>query len=726
MKLYTQFARWLLLPLCGAILAASAGLVRADVLPNLAGLGVPEDLSGAMDRVRQAADQHPDLASWSAAADAIGERLGRLYGNEGAEASAHRELLTQLRDDAKTIEAALKVPENLPIADPLTAVGNRLRRRVEILSAALALVDPASRTDDAGLQRDRQAIAQSIRKLSQYLSGHAHQDAWTKYLRLPPIQTALEGDAPLPLEAVEAAAARFDSHGLSATYQEVLRRPAFAGVRGALVRYVEQRKAWDQEVSDSLKQQAGELIAQIELYERSGSGQSVPQIRALTAQFAESNHPLARRLAEQVHTYYFDDNIRVVVSEELFRKTIETTQVDSGPVRDFILGADVFGDQVTRSHVDVQLEPSREAASYSVLVTGQTNSETEGYRESAVVYTHTTSDYVARRRFYVSPEGMSASKVSLSVHSNSNTLGADTNYGWLPLLGGMARGIAVQKAEQQRPEAEAIAESRVRERVVPRITREGNQRITRFNQWYRDDVRGPLSAQGLFPDPLRFSSTSSHLFANGRLANADELGGHRPNLWIPQGSLGVLQLHQSALNNLANRFEIAGKTFDRAGFAQLLQERLGKVLPAEFPEITAEPGAQAGSITFAEQDPIRIRFEDGALRVTLRAASFKSPVLNVPGQIISVRYRPELDGKTVHYARDGGIDVRPLKEPKTDQERAQALGYAIALRTALTSTFRPTYETPAAFTFTDRLGRQHTLHVVGLKLLDGWLSLALR
>jgi hypothetical protein len=708
------------------ILLATPGLVRADGLPDLSSLGVPADLTAALTGVRQAAGQDDAHAEWAAAADAIAGDLERLYGGGASDASVQSEALAGLAASLEKIDGALSDPKNVAIADPLTSLSGRLHRRVDVLTTALALIESSQPASDDDLQKDREAIAEKVAALDAYLEGHSQAEAWKAFLGLPTIQAALDGGVTPDRAVLAAAAARLNPAGRSKVHQEVLGRPAFADLGSALSHLAGDLQSRDPAASEGLRGQVGELITHLDAYERGGAQEHVAAVRDLARQLEASGHNAAGSLAEQIDTYYLDHNLRVVVSEQLLQKSIEADKTDSGPVRDYILGADVFGDQVTNSRVGVRLHPDKKAASYVVSVRGRSNSDTEGYRGNAVIYTHSTSDFVAERRFQMTGEGMRAGDVRISVDSRNETQGADTSMGWVPLLGGLARGMAYSGAERRRPEAEAIAASRVRSRVVPEMTREGDSRIAEFNRRYHTRLRDPLAAQGLFPDPLETSSTRTHIFAKGTLARENEFGGHYPKLWVPGGSLGVLQIHQSALNNVADRFELAGKTLDKPAFGQLLAERLGELLPKAVPETAGEPGPQEGTVSFPATDPVRIRFEDGLIRVTLRAESFQSSLLNVPGSIISASYRPVVEGETVRFVREGAITVRPLNEPKTDQERAQALAFSIALQASFSNLFRDAFDTPAAYTFDDEEGRVHTLNIVQVKVLDGWLSLAFR
>jgi hypothetical protein len=200
-----------------------------------------------------------------------------------------------------------------------------------------------------------------------------------------------------------------------------------------------------------------------------------------------------------------------------------------------------------------------------------------------------------------------------------------------------------------------------------------------------------------------------------------------PRFWLPTDAMAVLQIHQSAINNGLDRFDLAGKTLDREGIGQLFREKLGSLMP-EKTGTEEEPAKEgdSGGITFADKDPIRVHFEDGLIAVTLRATRFRSGDVDVSGQIITPRFRPEVGDGVVTYVRDGVIEVRPMEEPKTDIERFQALGLAATITGALQAILPEKIETKGTVALKGGDDQDRTFAVVKMKVLDGWITVVVR
>src|SRR5205085_8840576 len=100
-----------------------------------------------------------------------------------------------------------------------------------------------------------------------------------------------------------------------------------------------------------LRESLKSLLAALEDYESTHSTRAATAIRkqfdALRPHAANGGEKLGLALRKD----YFNFNLRVVASEAYLNKLIQQSRDQSGPVRDFILGADVFGNQTTHTNI---------------------------------------------------------------------------------------------------------------------------------------------------------------------------------------------------------------------------------------------------------------------------------------------------------------------------------------------------------------------------------------
>jgi hypothetical protein len=462
-----------------------------------------------------------------------------------------------------------------------------------------------------------------------------------------------------------------------------------------------------------------ELLRALAEFDNRGSRESANTVMDIYRRLTDSRVPAAADFAQVVNTYYNHYNFRAIVSGRLSDLMGRSTRTDSGEVRDFILGADVYGRQTTTAQVSARLLPNPNAASYLLQVDGRTNTTTQSYPRSeegsVVIFSRSVSRFSARRRVDLDAGGIRAGAPVISVNTSNQVVGATTPLSGVPLLGLIGRSMAVSEAESRRAEMEAIGASRVRDRVLPQFAAESGERITALNDGYQRLV-DRLTKRNAFPEILRFSTTTTHLLALGRTARFDELGAYEPLLWLPGDTLAAIQLHESAINNAFGRGELSGDTIDQYTIGRLTAAAEGQ--PDDAPP---EQEESVITLNLADRNPVQVRFQGGMVRLELKAASLQMSEDELPNQIVTVRYRIEPHERTVTVIRHGEIELRPLSDDSGEQESETVAKF----RDALELIFLPQFDvgTPG---LTNRQGEPMPLRIADLKLWDGWLSLSLR
>jgi hypothetical protein len=480
------------------------------------------------------------------------------------------------------------------------------------------------------------------------------------------------------------------------------------------------------EGSDELRNDVHRLLIELDRYDAHQSAESARTITALYRRLKNSGIPAAIALAEAVNTQYNHYNVRAIISGALLDNLAKDTRTESGPVRDFILGSDVFGHQNTTARVGVRLMPNAEAASMLLELQGISQAETQSYPRDqgggVVICSRSISQFLACRTVDLTADGLRAGEPVISVHTSNQVVGASTSLSGVPLLGWIGDHIAMSAAEARHAEAEAIGASRVRERVLPRFGSESEQRIAEMNDRYRSRLVDRLTKRHAFPEVLNFSSTSTHLVALGRTARFDELGAHEPSLWLPGDSQAIIQLHESAINNAMAHAELGGRKIDENVIARLTSEAESEMEPvAEPPPETDE---SVISIELSDGDPVRARFDNGLVQLELRAALIQRGEDKLTGQSVIVRYGVEPLLRTVKVVRKGDIELRP--QSNADNRVGTESAVVARIRDSLELMFLPEFEVAASPPLTDRHGNRVALNLADLKIRDGWLSLSFR
>ena len=330
----------------------------------------------------------------------------------------------------------------------------------------------------------------------------------------------------------------------------------------------------------------------------------------------------------------------MVATEAFLTKIAGQSRDQTGPVRDFILGADVYGTQTTHTDVSIDLIPSSRNAQFDLVARGAVAANTQGVTDQATVYTYGNHYFTASKRIFFDGEKFWTQPARISISANNTTTGADTH---IPFANWFARGIAVKKAQELRGESEAIAASRLQDRVLPEFNAEVDKQFA-ANGKNSQDVTQKMDALrqlNLYPDAESWSTTDTELKVATRLMAATELGGSDPNPALIMGRGATILLHESVMNNAADRLELAGKTMSEDELTAKLEGNFSTLLGREVtfkkkdkPE-TSEEDQGPKTFVFDKSDPLRVQIGDGTLTLTLRAGFKQEGKEDIPTQIVN-------------------------------------------------------------------------------------------
>src|SRR5262249_39561583 len=185
-----------------------------------------------------------------------------------------------------------------------------------------------------------------------------------------------------------------------------------------------------------------ELVGALEQYEDTHSSAASATARKAFETARGTAPDGGDRISLALRNNYFNYNLRVVASEAFLSKLAGTSRDETGPVVDFILGADVRGTQTTHTVVSIDLVPSSRNAEFDIVARGAIASNTSGYTDQATVYTYGNHYFTASKRIGFDGQKFWTQPARISVSANNTTTGADTHMG---LFNGIARRIAVNR-----------------------------------------------------------------------------------------------------------------------------------------------------------------------------------------------------------------------------------------------------------------------------------------
>lgn len=471
----------------------------------------------------------------------------------------------------------------------------------------------------------------------------------------------------------------------------------------------------------ALRQNLTALATAVESYEAGKGSAASAAVRKSFDDVRRTAGDGGAKISEAITHNYLNYNMRIVASERFLNKFMAQRRNEEGPVDDFILCAKVDGCQVTVTDVGIDLRNSPNTVRFDITLNGITNSNTQGVTDQATVFTQGNHYFWAAKQIDFNGDAFFTGPARISVNANNTTTGAVTKFSDIPLLGSIADSIAVSAAQKKRPESEAIAASRVQDRVVPKLNSEVDAEFAKSNQNVETRVTAPFKELGLFPDARVLSTTDDRMLASTRLMHAKELGGNRPLGTEATDNGATIYLHESLLNNALDHAELAGKTMTEEELRALLEKRTSRLLGKDVKLPESAKGDEAENspktLIFAKEDPIRIRAVNNQLILTLRTGFKTKDGEEIPTQVISTPINFSIQGDNVVLER-GAIEVSALVKPEN-----------VAKQIANAGVIRKKIENALPRREIDRhshITRDHvklTVSLSGIKALDGWLIL---
>jgi hypothetical protein len=421
---------------------------------------------------------------------------------------------------------------------------------------------------------------------------------------------------------------------------------------------------------------------------------------------------LVRAIGER----YIRPNLIGSISPAILGAGIAESVDESMPVRDCILGTDIYGTAHTVGRSNIALAPSDRFGMFDVLFLGNTTSDNVGYHGPVTIISQSTTSLSGRKRVWIHPGGIS---------SESSVSTAETNVRLCDIQAkrSFIERMAWKRAGKQQGQAETIASSHAVERLNERIDQQADNALQRANQAYSEKFVRPFTERKLFPQQLQFSTTEQAIKLVALQAGGGKLGAPTDPPPVSEKAEMSLRLHESAINNLA--FDaMAGRTIYEEKVQAAVVQTLGKL-----PDKMKSPeDDQPWAITFDARQPISVTFADDGFSITLRGLRFchGEKVYNEPMNITAV-YKIETTPRGFKAVLQGDIAVFP---PDFKPGQGQQVGGKQQMfRTLLQNRFKKVFVAEIlgeGFELAGRWKAAGTLKPIELVCRDGWLVIGWR
>ena len=387
------------------------------------------------------------------------------------------------------------------------------------------------------------------------------------------------------------------------------------------------------------------------------------------------------------------------------------------------MGAWVTGSQNTDINVRADIQPSLSTARFNLDVNGNTRSNTKAQKDPATVWTNGNHYFWIKQSVFFDGETVTSSPASISVDTNSRTVGLATKYDGIPIIRGIVRRMAAQKIAESKPQSDALTASRLREEALPKFEDETRQQFSDANSSLQK-TRDSLERRGVAPDSISARSSNTHIAVSSRTIGIARLGGSTQPPAALMATGAAAQIHESALNNSLDALGFQGRAVPEKDFAKELEVALSELFQRDIElwDGESEP-APAGEepepptvFVFSNTDPIRVRFASGKIILVLRMGVRQEGREEIPEQIITIPATLTLqDGKIIYEPGNIGVASREEADRLKQVTRANQIR-RIMNRRIVRKEMNPTIDLQAA--------GDKTLPVTAtlIHMADGWLT----
>lgn len=543
--------------------------------------------------------------------------------------------------------------------------------------------------------------------LNQYLrNGDADtRKGWHEFLMSDVLDEQLKADTPDWKELDKVQLQYLDGH-------PGLEFPSFVRVRKALQKYSFIGKLFESGQSkESIEQYAAALTESLEEYNDEQSTKNAGKVATLLNWMRIIGRDAG--LAQDVRNRHSVPNISIRLAEHFLQRRFQRDVNDSTPVNEMILQTHVRGTATTRGKVTANVVNNPHVAQIDIMFDGVTDTVSVGRQKPVTIRSSSTTILNGRKPLYLYPTRLSSEPAAAS-GSTSNRIHSITPD--MKIGARIIERIAWGRANEQKPQTEAIAAYRAARRLERKIDEQTTDLLNGARDSLRSQFSGPLNQRGLIPETIRTSSDDHAVYVHGTQADDGQLAATSPPPFFSSGDSVIAQIHESAINNTAEK-AIAGLRLTDERIVEVMKE-----LKLDIPdELKISEDKTPWSMSFDWNQPVTVEFDDQQLTISIRGRRFTRGDNTLKKALeISATYSMEALPEGVVLKRQGDVNVTM---PGNDGAlRAGDRIFKTLMEKKFGQLFKPLIQ-GNGFTLPGRFGEMGVIRLHRLSTENGWLSL---
>ncbi|MGM0489093.1 MAG: hypothetical protein ACQESR_20320 [Planctomycetota bacterium] len=596
--------------------------------------------------------------------------------------------------------AAWRVGHVVLLAICVIPVGTCGAGQQDVVSRLTAAADAFQPVGEAEVRLAKKQVRDALREVEQVLErSPKHAAGWEKYLLLNEQLRQLSQHDALDMGLWKRV------HGRLACNESDLEKRSFQHLRTAVKNLIQTAEAARHpNLEKAVRRCVRELIDALP-EEESLSSQEVRELSQRLERLAKLRQ--VPELVRDIREKYLHPNLRVTVPESLVQRLFREEIDEPYEYRQNVAGAVVRGDGRLRALMSASLGSDHSKGAVQLKIEGSSDSDTVSYQDGVWIATDNSLQFHS-----ASTLSLTAAGFSLTPFKSTGTLDNPITNIWSRYRfwrARRARRKAFSRHYQRKGEATRTALNDVDREFTVRV----GERLSELDQYYQQQARLPLLRYGAFPKMMRFSSDSEKLELRASFANQQQLAAPPKTLTLDVKDAVRLFCHESVINNTAPAI-LGGRT-------RSLSTVLRSLTMDETPDAAEK---RALRVTFADSNPLRVRFAADEITVELTGTSY---TYEYQGESVEA---PEGIGIVLRYALEsskGGWRLVLDDDPEIDLPLSGLR--AVARRRILTNILaRDLPATVKLQRMTPRppFQRLGSFAPKAVRLKQGWLAVGLR
>ena len=551
----------------------------------------------------------------------------------------------------------------------------------------------------------RQKLDQAMAELENFLAtSPQHQSNWLAFLAWNDLQKELKEEKPDP-ERITQSEKVFRQNYFGLEMRQ------FTSVRDALTNYTYALKFGSDKPKaiETFNKLLTKLSEQLQLPNATTDFENTRELGKSVAFLIQGNQ--ASNLVHSVRGIFSRANARVLISSEFVCKRFSKPVNEANPVNELILGTQLYGQSLMQGYVTPQLLDSTSHAALRLNLNGSFSSQNIGYNRSVKLHTQGSGSVAASETIALTDTGL----VPLNDTSSNANLSSQINDIEARLR--IVRKIASKQAAKQKPQADAIAEGRLEDRIRTQFHERLSLQISEANERIKNPDSPVLARLGL-DRPGRTTWSSPHYLALlWKLQGQTQLAAPTACPLVVEPSGVTVQLHHSVVTNLTDPV-LASRIIKSTDVESIAAQFGGTVGKGLEPQKDDKPWA----ISMDPYHPVEIELDDSLVKFRIRTKRLDSG-----DQVLKMDSSIEAAYKIV--VTDGAIQLERQDEVKiilSEPRGARPATIRRLLKKIFDTVFKQTLlEQPVRVT--DRLPNElKDLSLISITVDDGWIQAHLR